>query len=111
MKKIILMSLLSSSFLFADTINLKGGESIYIGGNVVKCEGASNQDSDYGSYADLGWSKLRVLLFDGLGSCYLKRTSGSAAADFFYSNTYNGLHVNSNTRGMIKNDIRNGGCE
>jgi hypothetical protein len=108
---LLLLTLTFSGISHADTISLKGGESIYIGGNIVKCEGSGNTNSGYEQYADMGWSKLRVLLLDGLGSCEIRRTSGSNPLDFFYSLNFNGLHINRNSMGIIRNDIRNGGCE
>jgi hypothetical protein len=95
---------------YADTIILKNGESIYMNGTVVKCEG-SGQRTGNSIYADLPWNKLLTLLQAGLGPCQIRFTQGRNAEPFYYSPKFNGLHVNSQSQGIVRDDIRNGNCE
>lgn len=112
MKRILItMTALFSISTFADTIKLKGGESIYLNGTVVKCEGSLSGPVGNAQFADLPTSKLIILLKSGLGSCKIKYTSGSNPMPFYYSNRFNGVLVDTNNMGYIRDDIRNGNCE
>ncbi len=113
MKKVLLIiAVLGSMNTFADTITLKGGESIYMNGTVVKCEGrATPPASGNAQYADLAWGKLKTLLESGLGTCKIRYTQGSNPSAFYYSNRFNGLHVNNDSIGYIRDDIRQGNCD
>lgn len=113
MKLLLILSILATSLTFADTISLNVGESIYIADKHIKCVGNSNNDDNgyYSDYADMPLGRLKSLLRVGFGTCKIKTTSGSNKEDFYYSNNFNGLHVNRSTISMIRNDIRNGGCE
>lgn len=114
MKKfLIIMSLVSSVAASADTITLRGGESIYINNTVVRCEGSVQPPMPVGNarFADLPWTQLLTLLEKGLGSCQIRYTSGSNREPFFYSPYYNALHVGPNTYNIVRGEIRKGNCD
>jgi hypothetical protein len=106
MKKIFISLALTLSFSALADIRLSAGESIYIGGEVVRCGGGSQ--TNYAQLANLPWNQLEAMLRQGVGSCRLESMGGML---HFYSSRDRGVPVNLSMQPYVRDAIKKGDCE
>lgn len=109
MKKLLVGLLaLGSLSAFAD-VRLSPGESIYIGGEVVRCGGAVEQPTPgFSRFSNLPWNQLEALLKQGLGNCRLEMMGGLM---HFFSNRDRAFPVNVSRQQYVRDAVKNGDCD